>query len=188
MKKIITILIVTLSVLATHAQTTMTIDASKPGAEISKDLYGVFFEEINHAVEGGLYAELIRNRGFEENRMPEGMSREGDFLRTPKGWKHRFVEPAGLAGWALSVSGKAEASISQVATNPLNTASPHSLQMEVKNNKSGKVSLSNSGFWGINIENGKTYELSLYAHANASFKGDIEVRLEGADGTVLAKK
>jgi lysophospholipase L1-like esterase len=44
----------------------LTIDVSPPGAKISPTLYGVFFEEINHAGDGGLYAELIRNRTFEE--------------------------------------------------------------------------------------------------------------------------
>ncbi len=187
MKKLLFILIITLSVAFLRAQTTMTIDASRPGADISKDLYGVFFEEINHAVEGGLYAELIRNRGFEENRMPEGMTREGDFLRNPKGWKHRFVEPEGLSGWSISLAGKAEASISQVNTNPLNSATPHSLQLDIKTLKSGKASVANFGFWGIETEKGKIYNLSFYSHCDAAFKGEIEVRLESADGTVLGK-
>ena len=183
MKKYIILIINILIFKVLCAQTTMTIDVSKPGAEISKDLYGVFFEEINHAVEGGLYGELIRNRGFEENRMPEGMTREGEYLHTPKGWKHHFVEPAGLEGWSLSLSGKALATVSQVAINPLNSATPHSLQLEVKEVNSGNVSVVNSGFWGINIEKGKSYNLTLYAHCNQAFKGNIEVRLEGTDGT-----
>lgn len=188
MKKSLFIFIIILSVTFLRAQTTMTIDASKPGADISKDLYGVFFEEINHAVEGGLYAELIRNRGFEENRMPEGMTREGDFLRTPKGWKHHYAEPASLAGWSLSVTGKAVSTISQVSVNPLNTATPNSLQLDVKVVKSGSVSVINSGFWGIEIEKGKKYNLSFYAHGDPTFKGELEVRLEGPDGSILGKE
>jgi hypothetical protein len=43
------------------------IDANHPGINISHDLYGIFFEDINHAADGGLYAELIRNRSFEDN-------------------------------------------------------------------------------------------------------------------------
>lgn len=187
MKKSLFIFIITLSVTLLRAQTTMTIDASTTGADISKDLYGVFFEEINHAVEGGLYAELIRNRGFEENRMPEGMTREGDFLRTPKGWKHRYAEPASLAGWSLSVSGNADATISQVSVNPLNPSTPNSLQLDVKAVKAGSVSVINSGFWGIEIEKGKTYNLTFYAHCDPSFKGELEVRLEGPDGSILGK-
>src|SRR5438270_11169692 len=45
---------------------TMTVHADQPGPRVSPTLYGVFFEEINHAGEGGLYAELVRNRSFQE--------------------------------------------------------------------------------------------------------------------------
>lgn len=41
-------------------------DVPRPGAKISPTLYGIFFEEINHAGDGGIYAELMRNRTFEE--------------------------------------------------------------------------------------------------------------------------
>lgn len=43
------------------------IDASHRGPEIGKLYYGIFFEEINHAGNGGIYAELVRNRSFEDN-------------------------------------------------------------------------------------------------------------------------
>ena len=48
------------------AQVTMKIDAAKRGPQTSPYQYGLFFEEINHAGEGGLYAELVRNRNFAE--------------------------------------------------------------------------------------------------------------------------
>ena len=43
------------------------IDTAHPGAKISPLLYGIFFEEINRAGEGGIYAEMIQNRSFEDN-------------------------------------------------------------------------------------------------------------------------
>lgn len=49
------------------AQVTLRIDAGKRGPDIGKLHYGLFFEEINHAGDGGLYAELIQNRSFEDN-------------------------------------------------------------------------------------------------------------------------
>lgn len=49
-----------------HAQITMDIDASSRGPLTSPYQYGLFFEEINHAGEGGLYAELVKNRAFDE--------------------------------------------------------------------------------------------------------------------------
>lgn len=48
------------------AQTaTLTIDVSGPGKAISPDLFGIFFEDLNYAADGGLYAELVQNRSFE---------------------------------------------------------------------------------------------------------------------------
>src|SRR6476469_9065035 len=52
----------------TNAQTTkLTLDLSKAGATVSPMLYGLMTEEINHSYDGGLYAELIRNRIFKDN-------------------------------------------------------------------------------------------------------------------------
>src|SRR3974390_1323884 len=48
------------------------IDVSKPGPRLNPRMYGIFLEEINFGVDGGLYAELIRNRGFEDAKPPEG--------------------------------------------------------------------------------------------------------------------
>ena len=48
-------------------QVTVNIDAGSRGAKIGDLHYGIFFEEINHAGDGGLYAELVRNRSFEDN-------------------------------------------------------------------------------------------------------------------------
>src|SRR5213596_704088 len=45
----------------------LTLDLRKPGASVSPMLYGLMTEEINHAYDGGLYAELIRNRIFKDN-------------------------------------------------------------------------------------------------------------------------
>src|SRR5262245_44089326 len=47
------------------AQTTLTVIADKPGAQIPSTMWGVFFEDINFGADGGLYAELVKNRSFE---------------------------------------------------------------------------------------------------------------------------
>ncbi|MCG8926339.1 alpha-L-arabinofuranosidase C-terminal domain-containing protein [Lentzea sp. CC55] len=44
---------------------TLKVDATKKGAPIDDTMYGVFFEDINRAADGGLYAELVQNRSFE---------------------------------------------------------------------------------------------------------------------------
>src|SRR6188508_476790 len=63
-----------------NAQTTkLTLDLTKPGANVSPMLYGLMTEEINHSYDGGLYAELIRNRIFKDNpTRPEGWSLVND--------------------------------------------------------------------------------------------------------------
>ena len=54
--------------MTTYAQTIeMQINASRTTNAIGSRHYGLFFEEINHAGDGGLYAELIQNRSFEDN-------------------------------------------------------------------------------------------------------------------------
>jgi alpha-N-arabinofuranosidase len=62
-----------------NAQTAhIEIDADAQGVPISPVLYGIFFEEINHAGDGGLYAELVRNRSFEDADTPQAWTLLGD--------------------------------------------------------------------------------------------------------------
>ncbi len=57
---------------------TITIDVASPSHSIPATLYGVFFEEINHGGEGGLYGELIKNRSFSASSLPENWSMEAE--------------------------------------------------------------------------------------------------------------
>src|SRR6266513_3061298 len=45
--------------------TTITVHADKPGAKVNPAMWGIFFEDINFGADGGLYAELVKNRSFE---------------------------------------------------------------------------------------------------------------------------
>ena len=68
MKQLITSLLFSsalLGVTSGQAQQVMTVDVSNPVAAIQPTMYGVFFEDINFGADGGLYAELIKNRSFE---------------------------------------------------------------------------------------------------------------------------
>lgn len=65
MKKLLFLL--SMIVLRASAQVNIDVDLQQPGHPVSPMLYGIFFEDINHAADGGLYAELIRNRSFEED-------------------------------------------------------------------------------------------------------------------------
>ena len=51
--------------LTLQAQNSFDIDLKKVGAPIQPTMYGIFFEDINYAADGGLYAELVKNRSFE---------------------------------------------------------------------------------------------------------------------------
>jgi hypothetical protein len=56
-----------------HAQkTTFTVQAVQPGKAISPDLFGIFFEDLNYAADGGLYVELVQNRSFEYDPAEQG--------------------------------------------------------------------------------------------------------------------
>ena len=76
------------------------------GIKISPTLYGIFFEEINRAGEGGLYAEMLQNRSFEDDR--------GD----------RDQKPTKIPGWRLVESPGAKATISLDNSEPLNPHNP----------------------------------------------------------------
>ena len=67
MKRYLFLLILAICSSGLNAQVSIDIDLNKRGISISPMLYGIFFEDINHAADGGLYAELIRNRSFEED-------------------------------------------------------------------------------------------------------------------------
>lgn len=52
--------------------TRIDIDVAQEKAEVAPTMYGIFFEDINRSADGGIYAELIFNRGFEEANLPSG--------------------------------------------------------------------------------------------------------------------
>src|SRR6266571_3933286 len=96
----------------------ITIDASKPGPQLNPRMYGIFLEEINHGVDGGLYAELIRNRGFEDAKPPEGfIFRNGRWVDSEgrggynAGFSRFGYFTNGLPFWSLVKDGDAKGSM-----------------------------------------------------------------------------
>src|SRR5215472_13833395 len=114
--------VVLLSSLTTiHAETaSITMDASKPGPAINPRMYGIFLEEINHGVDGGLYGELIRNRAFEDSRPPEGYTYRNGAWRNPHGFDSGFSRYGyttnGLPFWSLIQQGAAKGSMTLQTT------------------------------------------------------------------------
>ncbi|HEY3320355.1 MAG TPA: alpha-L-arabinofuranosidase C-terminal domain-containing protein [Planctomycetota bacterium] len=159
---------------------TVSINAAKPGVKVSPELWGIFYEEINHAGDGGIYAELVQNRGLEEQQPAGGCKIEGDQMVAPKGFKHK-LRPELLA-WSAVADGGAKATIALDDKEPLNEMTPHSLRLEVQE-LGARAGVANSGYWGMNIQQGESYELSFYARTVGDYAPVITAALESADGT-----
>ena len=143
------------SALAANAQVKINVDVANPGVKVSPNLYGIFFEDINHAADGGLYAELISNRSFEDSD------------NTTPTWRTKTADGATISTQLVSKA-------------LLNNAQGKALQVSVAARQNATASLINEGFWGINAVQGRTYKLSLWA--KGSYKGGVKARLISADG------
>lgn len=146
-----------LSAATLNAQVTLDIDAAQKGIAVSPTLNGIFFEDINHAGDGGLYAELIRNRSFEDNSS------------VAETWK--VVKQAGSS-----------AEMQLVSQNLLNDKQKHALMVKIKATPTALAGISNEGFWGINAVQGRTYKLTFWAKGN--YKGSLTAALTDASGNV----
>jgi hypothetical protein len=164
------------------------IDASKPGPKIDPHMYGIFLEELNHGVDGGLYAELIRNRAFEDAKPPEGFTfRDGRWL-DEKGYDSGFqVETNSLPHWSLVKRGDARGGIYLDTSRPLNASTPRSLRLEIEEVSSGRMGVANGGFWGIGVKAGEQYNLSFWARCSEITAGGLEATLEDAGGSPCAQ-
>ena len=119
------------------------IDAAHPGAAISPQMYGIFFEDINFAADGGLYPELVKNRSFE-------------FDQPLTGW-HQILAyniPKGINPQVGELSVRTDA--------PLNATNPHYLRARVYSSGYGFY---NTGFRGMGIQSGAEYRFSAYVRS-----------------------
>src|SRR6516164_3053581 len=132
------------------------VDAAHPGAAISPQMFGIFFEDINFGADGGLYPELVKNRSFE------------------------FQEP--LTGWheVLGVSSKGidnpKGELSIRTDNPLNESNPHYLR--VRAYEPG-YAFWNAGFRGMGVQGGAEYRFSAYVRSS----GPKSIRATITDGS-----
>ena len=173
---------------AMAAEGRVEIDASKLGARVPRGLYGVFLEEINNSGEGGLYAEMIQNRGVEDANLPPACTLEGDQLATPKnpsfweGYSKNWSMDWPYAGMGATPYWSIEGAPMRVVTDrPLTPASLHAVEIDAQPG----AKLINQGFWGMNVVKGEHYDLSLFAQS-IGYKGALEARLVGTAGNVLA--
>lgn len=146
-----------LSALSLNAQVTLDIDAARNGIAVSPTLNGIFFEDINHAGDGGLYAELIRNRSFEDN-------------------------DSDAETWKVFNQAGASAQMQLMTRDLLNDKQKQALMVKIKANKKSLAGVTNEGFWGINAVQGRTYKLTFWAKGD--YKGSLTAALMDANGKV----
>jgi alpha-N-arabinofuranosidase len=144
------------------AQTAVTIDLSKPGIPVSPTLYGLMTEEINYSYDGGLYAELVRNRVFKDDD------------KAPVHWS--VVQEAG---------GSAAIALDQ--RYPVTgTALTTSLRLDASRAAQGhRVGIANAGYWGIPVKPNTRYRASFYAKTAGAGGVPLTVSIEGTDGNTV---
>ncbi len=133
------------------ASASLQIDVSRPVHAVSPSLYGLMTEEINYSYDGGLYAELVRNRTF-----------RGDWT--------------GIPHWRLVEMGNGSATIQVDQQDGPSAALPTSLKMEVTHaDAANRAGVLNDGYWGVAVRPDRTFTGSLYAKTETA--GELPVRI-----------
>lgn len=129
---------------------TLVIKANQPVADVQPTMWGVFFEDINMGADGGIYAELIKNRSFE------------------------FSKP--LMGWKLDQTPFIEGAVTVQNRQDLNLSNPRFLRVQLNNASKSTLSMTNEGFRGIGIKKNLRYDFSfLYRSAGSPIKVHVEL-------------
>jgi alpha-N-arabinofuranosidase len=137
------------------------IRADQVAAQVSPQLYGLMTEEINYSYDGGLYAELIRNRNFKE-------------------------DASEAVHWQLVQENGGTGSMALDPGQPLNEAIPVSLKLVVAQAAgTQRVGVANDGFWGIPLRPNTSYRASFYARASPGFTGTLTLRIAAKSGTTV---
>jgi alpha-L-arabinofuranosidase len=142
---------------------TLDVHVQQVKAKASPLLYGLMTEEINYSYDGGLYAELVRNRTFQTN------------------WQ-------GVPYWTLLQKGQAKASINVDKTTGPSAALPRSLKLNVEQaTETGRAGFTNEGYWGIPVRPQATFQGSFYAKASNESIGPVRIAVVSNDtGAELA--
>jgi alpha-L-arabinofuranosidase len=216
LRHLVGLIIVSWGVIAANAAggdppvATIQVNLKEQKVPVSPTLYGVFMEEISHAFDGGIYAELIQNRSFEEGIPPPGMkllkkedgSLKMELQELPPGVpKEKWNMPwpwsmncgwdpkRELIGWSLAVEGGAQGQMKLTEAHPMNSASARSLELSITPAPSGQgsVALVNSGYWGIPVQAETPYALKFYLRPG-TYQGQVTALLQAKDGKELARR
>jgi alpha-N-arabinofuranosidase len=141
--------------------TKIEVAVNKTGADIKPTMWGIFFEDINFAADGGIYAEMIKNRSFE-------------FFEPMMGWiqpnsdRHSLNEASGMA----------------TVIKERTTHNNHFVRIQVKN--SAGYELINEGFRGMGVKSGARYNLTFKAKNNGGIK-NIKFQLIDSSGKSIGE-
>lgn len=134
----------------------VTVKVDQPGAAINPAMWGAFFEDINFGADGGLYAEMVKNRGFEF--------------------------PDALMGWSVISPSKAKGAVTIRDDAPFNAKNPH--YVRIHSAGTAPFGLSNEGFRGMGLRKGETFLFSARVRV-VEGNSALRVQLYGGDGEVL---
>ncbi|MFT3934592.1 MAG: alpha-L-arabinofuranosidase C-terminal domain-containing protein [Chitinophagaceae bacterium] len=123
------------------AQHVFTVKANESKGKIQPTMWGVFFEDINLGADGGIYAELIKNRSFEFNKP--------------------------LMGWKILGKPLTEGDFTVLNRGNAAAANPRFLRITLHNNAKGSIGINNEGFRGMGIKNGVGYDFSFFYRQQA---------------------
>ncbi|WP_405328377.1 alpha-L-arabinofuranosidase C-terminal domain-containing protein [Leeuwenhoekiella sp. LLG6367-2.1] len=148
---------------ALFAQQELMVDMSKTIAPIQPTMYGVFFEDINFAADGGLYAEMVKNRSFEFTIPMMGWSQ-------PNSNRHSYNNESGFALPVKYFEGEGNLNF---------------IKVQVKNAEG--YELHNEGFRGMGIKAGDTYRFTFDAKLMEGAVSAIKAELLDEEGTSIAE-
>lgn len=158
------LIICSLTYLPAQAQTV------KGGKKISTELFGLFFEDINYAADGGLYAELVQNRSFE-------------YSPTEQASWHP------LAFWEYTSPGFSYGRISVETKDPVHVNNPHYIVLDIehvgheeKHIGDSGVGIKNSGFDGIVVREGDKYNFSMFIKLLSPTPVGLKISLQNTKG------
>ena len=170
--------------LSVQAQTAvLNVDLSRERMDIIPTQYGVFLEGVDHVGEGGLYAELIQNRSFEDEAQPVRNHRFG-----PNGEGERFggyPAPGTIPAWYAANGQEAASRMEIITDNLFDERQKKALQWTITQASPQSVAaIANTGYWGIDAVKGDKYTLTFWARADKRYKGKLVVGLQSKDSAV----
>lgn len=159
---------------------------TKKAKKVSRVEYGWHYEEIGMIGDGGLYAELVRNRNLEEANLPEGLEiKNGIYQDMPNPQQpiKQIYQIDPLVGWLTMPLTNSPIRVKRTNRNPLNENNGHSMLIDVLQDvdSDGDAAIVNVGYYGMAFKKGVDYRLSLYALAD-KYEGKLVVSLADKTG------